>query len=379
MVVLDDLSGRALLEALPEPALVIDAAGVIMATNAAANRLLATPHAPLGQSITAFLPEQERSRLNPLAWLRRWADEPEAPELAHVRLWCRDQSGVQKPVRVRVGRLPAATMHYLVMLADVSDEQARQQRTRAAHRLAARVLAISADAIINVDQSLHILYANPSADALFGYPPGHLLGKPLDLLIPERFRPRHRGFIEQFAFESAPSRLMGQRAEIRGLTAGGEEIPLEASITKVTVEHGLVFSANLRDLRPREAMLAELGRSEARFRSAFDHAQQAMALIAPDGRVTAINTAARRLLPEQVEPVGAAFAELPFWASDPQRMAEELPRAVAQALAGQPYRTVTGVRLPDGQERTLDFSLSPVASGAGAFAVIAEARDLTDR
>lgn len=376
---LDDLSGRALLAALPEPALVIDADGLIIAANGAANQLLATGEAPLGQSITAFLPEQERSRLNPLVWLRRWAEQPQAPELAHVRLWCRDQAGLQKPVRVRVGRLPTATMSYLVMLADVSEEQARQQRTRSAHRLAARVLAISADAIVNVDQTLAITYANPSADALFGYPPGHLLGKPLDLLVPERFRPAHQGFIEQFAGEPQPSRLMGQRAEIRGLSASGEEIPLEASITKVTTEHGLVFSANLRDLRPRKAMQAELGRSEARFRSAFDHAQQAMALIAPDGRVMEMNAAARRLLPDQVEPVGAAFAALPFWASDPRSMAEELPRAVAGALAGQPYRTSARIRLPDGQERLLDFSLSPVASGEGAFAVIAEARDLPDR
>jgi PAS domain S-box-containing protein len=376
---LADLSGQDVLGALPEPALVIDADGMILAGNAPAIALLATDGVPAGESITAFLPEEERTRLNPLVWLRRWAERPDAPELAHVRLWCRSRTGGQKPVRVRVGRLPSTPASYLVMLADVSEEQARQQQARSAHRLAARVLAISADAIINVDETMSIVYANPSAETLFGYPPGQLPGTPLAALLPPRFRAGHQEFVARFSAEPQASRLMGERAEIAGLTRSGEEIPLEASITKVTTEHGLVFSANLRDLRPRKAMLAELARSEARFRSAFDHAQQAMALIAPDGRVLEMNAAARRLLPDRVEPVDQLFAALPFWASDPAGMAAELPRAVAQALAGAPYRTAARVRLPDGRERVLDFSLSPVASDDGAFAVIAEARDLTDR
>jgi PAS domain S-box-containing protein len=376
---LPDLSAADLLDALPEPALVIDADGVILAGNAAVRELLATGQVPAGEAITQFLPELERSRLNPLVWLRRWADHPDAPELTHVRLWCRDRNGTDKPVRVRVGRLPSKPVGYLVLLTDVSEEQAQAQRTRSAHRLAARVMAISADAIINIDESMAIVFANPSADALFGYPAGQLLGRSLADLLPPSFRASHEAFVRRFASEPAPARLMGERAEIRGLTRAGEEVPLEASITKVTTEHGLVFSANLRDLRPRNAMLAELARSEARFRTAFDHAQQAMALIDPDGRVQAMNAAARRLLPERVEPVGAPFATLPFWASDSEGMSRELPRALAQVLSGEPYHTLARVRLPGGGERTLDFSLSPVASEEGAFAVIAEARDVPDR
>jgi PAS domain S-box-containing protein len=376
---LNDLSAADLLGALPEPALVIDADGVILAGNAPAVVLLASEQVPLGEGITAFLPEQERSRLNPLVWLRRWAEQPHSPELAHVRLWCRDRTGTDKPVRVRVGRLPTDPVSYLVMLADVSEEQARAQRTRSAHRLAARVLAISADAVVNVDEAMIIVYANPSADALFGYAPGQLQGQPLAVLLPPRYRAGHDDFVQHFAAEPQAARLMGERAEIRGLTRTGEEIPLEASITKVTTETGLVFNANLRDLRPRNAMLAELARSEARFRAAFDRAPQAMALIAPDGRVLAINAAARRLLPDGVDSTGAPFAELPFWASDPDGMARELPRALAQALSGERYRTTARVHLPDGSDLELDFSLSPVAGDDGAFAVIAEARDVTIR
>ncbi|MDZ7670825.1 MAG: PAS domain S-box protein [Gammaproteobacteria bacterium] len=245
------LSARDLLEALPDATLIIDRGGVIVSGNRAVNTLLDTEWVPVGESILLFLPEQERSRLNPLTWLQRWGDEPHAPELAHVRLWCRDRAGEEKAVRVRVGRLPTEPITYLVMLVDVTQEQAREHRTRSAHRLAARLLDISADGILNVDESLKIVYANPSAERLFGYPHGTLVGQPLGELLPERFRDAHERFMGRFAQESSPSRLMGDRAEICGLTRSGDEIPLEASITKVTMDHGLVFSAQLRDLRPR--------------------------------------------------------------------------------------------------------------------------------
>ena len=52
---------------------------------------------------------------------------------------------------------------------------------------------------------------------------------------------------------------MGERSEVVGLTRDGEEIPLEASITKVTLEGDVYFSAHLRDLRARKAAEQEAG------------------------------------------------------------------------------------------------------------------------
>jgi PAS domain S-box-containing protein len=139
------------------------------------------------------------------------------------------------------------------MLHDISEEQARQQQSRQAHRLAARVLAISADAIINVDENLSIQYANAAAERLFGYPVGELQGRPLADLLPERFRADHAQAMRTFAAGPQAARLMAERTAVVGLTANGEEIPLEASITKVTLDRSLIFSACLRDLRTRRS------------------------------------------------------------------------------------------------------------------------------
>jgi PAS domain S-box-containing protein len=377
-VSLADLTAIGLLSGFPEPMLVIQPDGTLIFANDAAARLLEVEAAAVSGLITDYLPENERSRLNPLAWLQRWAETPDAPEMDFVHLTVRTAGGRELPARVRVGRLREGDESlYVVMLQDISKDQSRQQQTRSAHRLAARVLAISADAIVTVNPELVISYANPSAETLFGYGSGELPGRPLADLLPERFRAGHADQIARFGAEARPARLMGERAEVAGLTKSGEELALEASITKVTIDGDVYFSAHLRDLRARKAVEQRLAETRASLRTVFDHAIQAMALIDPDGRVLEINRSARQLLPAGTEAIGADFASLPFWSDDPAAAADRLRAAMAQCLAGNTYRITTAIRLPDGRERTLDFSLTPVRDQDQPFAVIAEARDLT--
>ncbi|MCH8142496.1 MAG: PAS domain S-box protein, partial [Proteobacteria bacterium] len=182
-MLLDDISASQLLESVPEPMLVMSSDGFIVSANDALAHLLETDAPPLATTVTQFLPETERARLTPLTWMRRWAETPEAPEREHVHLICRTARGNDRPVRVRVGRLSIDDVYYLVLLHDITQEQTRQRQSRQAHRLAARILANSADAIVNVNAEFTIIYANPSAETLFGYGSGELVDKPLMLHV----------------------------------------------------------------------------------------------------------------------------------------------------------------------------------------------------
>lgn len=378
-MLLSEVTAASMLSGFPEPMLVIQPDGSLVFLNDAAARLLEVGDKPVEGLITDYLPENERSRLNPLAWLQRWAETPDAPEMDFVHLIVRTAGGRELPARVRVGRMREADETlYVVMLQDISRDQTRQQQTRSAHRLAARVLAISADAIVTVTPALTISYANPSAEQLFGYGSGELVGKHLNDLLPERYRAGHPDQIAQFAAEPRPARLMGERAEILGVNRSGDEIPLEASINKVTLDDAVYFSAHLRDLRPRKDAEQQLARTRASLQTVFDHAVQAMALMDPDGVVLEMNRAALKLMPKDVDPTGKNFATLPFWSEDPAATAETLGTAMASCLAGDSYRITTTITLPDSSERQLDFSLTPVLDDGRPFAVIAEARDLID-
>ncbi|HET9003225.1 MAG TPA: ATP-binding protein [Gemmatimonadaceae bacterium] len=127
------------------------------------------------------------------------------------------------------------------------------------------ILEIAADAIITVDESQRIVHFNRGAERIFGYQAAEVIGQPLNILIPERFRAEHPGHVARFAAGAETARLMGHRREVAGLRKGGIEFPAEASISKVGLPGSLLLTVMLRDATERrqlernQRLLAEAG------------------------------------------------------------------------------------------------------------------------
>ncbi|MFW5947542.1 MAG: PAS domain S-box protein, partial [Gemmatimonadota bacterium] len=115
-----------------------------------------------------------------------------------------------------------------------------------------RIVEIAADAIISVDEDQSIILFNRGAEEIFGYSRDEILGCPLDLLLPERFRGIHHRHMEQFAGGREVARHMGERREIAGLRKDGREFPAEASISQMETPVGRVFTVVLRDVTERK-------------------------------------------------------------------------------------------------------------------------------
>lgn len=130
------------------------------------------------------------------------------------------------------------------------------------------IIGIAADAIISIDGEQRIIMYNHGAATIFGWSAAEVLGKPLDILLPERFRGVHAGHLRGFAQGDETSRYMAQRTrEIVGLRNTGDEFPAQAAISKIDVAGSPVFTVVLRDIteqrrREREReLVAELGAS----------------------------------------------------------------------------------------------------------------------
>src|SRR6476619_6190697 len=113
-------------------------------------------------------------------------------------------------------------------------------------------LAISADAVIAVDEEQRIIFFNEGAERIFGWSAEEVGGKYLAMLLPERYRPQHRGHVEGFGAAHGRARLMGERQRISGLRKSGEEFPAEASIQRMVVDGRNVYAAVLRDVTARQ-------------------------------------------------------------------------------------------------------------------------------
>jgi PAS domain S-box-containing protein len=115
-----------------------------------------------------------------------------------------------------------------------------------------RIVDIAADAIISVDESQAIVLFNRGAEEIFGYRRDEVMGKPLQILIPERFRHPHHGHMKSFADGPDAARHMGKRQEIAGLRKDGREFPAEASISRLEGPDGRLFTVVLRDITERK-------------------------------------------------------------------------------------------------------------------------------
>jgi PAS domain S-box-containing protein len=132
------------------------------------------------------------------------------------------------------------------------EQEGTETALRASEAKFSGILGIAADAIISVDHEHHIVHFNRGAEEIFGYKTGDAIGRHLNVLIPARFRSGHDAHMEAFARSPTTARRMGERREIFGLRADGSEFPAEASISKLVLPDGILFTVVLRDITDRK-------------------------------------------------------------------------------------------------------------------------------
>ncbi len=128
------------------------------------------------------------------------------------------------------------------------------------------ILSIAADAIISIDAAWTIVHFNHEAERIFGYRENEVLGRSIDLLLPEPFAEAHRDHLTAFAGAPESARRMGERRQVLGRRHNGEEFPADASISSLATPRGPLFTVVLRDVTTQqrferhEHVLAEAGR-----------------------------------------------------------------------------------------------------------------------
>ena len=117
------------------------------------------------------------------------------------------------------------------------------------------------DALIFVDQNYEIVMLNAQTEKLFGYATGELLGKRLDVLIPERFRQRHKINVDEY-YSNPRTRTMGSGIRILGLKKDGSEFSADIGLSPLRTDEGLLVTAAVRDITEYLDVQERLSQSE---------------------------------------------------------------------------------------------------------------------
>jgi two-component system cell cycle sensor histidine kinase/response regulator CckA len=134
---------------------------------------------------------------------------------------------------------------------EVAQRRRAEAELRESKERLAGIIDSAMDAIITVDASQQVTLFNAAAEKMFGYPAAEALGQPLDRFIPARFRGAHRHHVEGFGSTHITKRSMGALGAVFGLRAGGEEFPVEASISKLESGGQKFYTVILRDITER--------------------------------------------------------------------------------------------------------------------------------
>ena len=268
-----------LLDAAMDAIISVDESQHIVLYNRAAEKIFGWPvEEARGKPLTLLIPE--RFHASHAAAVRRFG----ATGVTSRRMsgsavvYGRRASGEEFPVDASISQVdtPEGKL-YTVILRDVSERvDSEREQTRLASRLSA-LLDSAMDGIITIDAAQRIVLYNQAAERIFGWPAVQVMGRPLDILMPQRFRSLHRRHVARFGETGVTSRRMGIGSVIVGLRASGQEFPIEASISQLDTDDGKLYTVILRDVTERLRSQEELAAFAAEASAAREQEKARMA------------------------------------------------------------------------------------------------------
>src|SRR2546423_630695 len=233
------------------------------------------------------------------------------------------------------------------------------------------LLESTPDGIVIVNPTGHIVFANAHGHQLFGYGPEELRGKPIEILLPNRFHAAHLAHRAKYFTEPRP-RSMGAGLALFGLRKDGREFPVEISLSPLQIEGTLLVMSAIRDITGRQ-------KAEQKFRELLESAPDAIVIMDRNGQILLVNSQTERLF-------GYSRAELLTQRIEmllPPRYRDKHPGHRDRFFANARVRPMgVGLELygqrKDGSELPVAISLSPLETEDGTLASSA-IRDISDR
>jgi formate hydrogenlyase transcriptional activator len=241
-----------------------------------------------------------------------------------------------------------------------------------------KLFEFSPDAIVVTGADGKIVRVNSQVEKMFGYSRDELLGRPVEVLVAERFRGGHSRDRENYA--AAPrTRAMGTGLELYGRRKDRSEFPVDIMLSPVETEEGRVVLSVVRDMTERKRAEDTLHELEERFRLLVESVKDyAIFMLDPEGRVSSWNPGAERIKGYRAEEIlGQHFSR--FYTEEDVKRGK--PAVALRMAAAQGRFEDEGWRVhKDGSRFWANVVISALRDTAGNLRGFSKVmRDFTDR
>jgi len=187
----------------------------------------------------------------------------------------------------------------------VEELEYREQRYRS-------IAESTPDGVVTINAQGNIVLWNRAAEKIFGYTANEVIGKPLTIIMPERFHETNLSTLNRVA-SGRKSKIIGNTVEMVGLREDKSEFPLELSMAKWKTGEGVFFTAVIRDISERKRAEEALRESEAKHRTLFETMAQGTVYQNAEGYIFSANPAAQRILGLTLDQMQGRTSMDPRW------------------------------------------------------------------
>ncbi|RLM32931.1 PAS domain S-box protein [Haloarcula sp. Atlit-120R] len=226
--------------------------------------------------------------------------------------------------------------------------QAREHQLELSENRFRALTENSSFAVISIDETSTIRYANDATEDLFGYPTTELVGEPLTTLMPARFREAHLEGLSQYLSDGRRT-VNWDGLELAGLRADGEEFPVEVSFGEYVVGDDHLFTGVIQDISDRKAAEEQLRDHTSKVTQLHEVATEITRAASKEQVYQRTADGAVNVFPAAVARVAIADGDqlVPAASSDHESLEECEPVSATLGYAGQSYQSGEVLRLDD--------------------------------
>ncbi|MDE3217981.1 MAG: PAS domain S-box protein [Nitrospirota bacterium] len=237
------------------------------------------------------------------------------------------------------------------------------------------------DAIIVANGQGLIVSWNRSASKLFGYTGEEAIGKPLTIIMPQRYRLAHEQGLSRME-STGKGRVMGSVIELHGLKKDGTEFPIELSLATWRNTENTYYSGIIRDISERKKTEQALAQLQRQHSLILTQAGEGIYGLDRRGHTTFVNPSAAAMLGYKVEELSGCHMHSVLHHSKPDGSpypAEECP-IYASTRDGLVHRVNNEVFWrKDGTSFPVEYTSTPICEGDEVVGAVLVFRDMTEQ